>query len=64
MTVYRRLLLYLRPYLYRAFLPAVVCMVLFSATNGVLPFLVEHVFDDIFATRISAPSRPSLSLLS
>ena len=51
MTVYRRLLLYLRPYLYRAFLPAVVCMVLFSATNGVLPFLVEHVFDDIFADK-------------
>ncbi len=51
MTVYRRLLLYLRPYLYRAFLPAVVCMVLFSATNGVLPFLVEYVFDDIFADK-------------
>ncbi len=51
MTVYRRLLLYLRPYLYRAFLPAVVCMVLFSATNGMLPFLVEHVFDDIFADK-------------
>ncbi len=51
MTVYRRLLFYLRPYLYRAFLPAVVCMVLFSATNGVLPFLVEYVFDDIFADK-------------
>lgn len=49
MQTYRRLLTYLRPYAYRAFLPAVVCMVLFSATNGVLPFLVEHVFDDIFA---------------
>lgn len=51
MAIYRRLLLYLRPYLYRAFLPAVVCMVLFSATNGALPFLVEHVFDDIFADK-------------
>ncbi len=51
MTVYRRLLSYLRPYLYRTFLPAVVCMVLFSATNGVLPFLVEYVFDDIFADK-------------
>lgn len=51
MNIYRRLLSYLRPYLYRAFLPAVACMVLFSATNGVLPFLVEHVFDDIFADR-------------
>ena len=51
MALYRRLLLYLRPYLYRTFLPAVVCMVLFSATNGVLPFLVEYVFDDIFADK-------------
>ena len=51
MNIYRRLLLYLRPYLYRAFIPAVVCMILFSATNGVLPFLVEHVFDDIFAEK-------------
>ena len=51
MDIYRRLLLYLRPYFYRAFLPAVGCMILFSATNGVLPFLVEHVFDDIFAEK-------------
>lgn len=51
MDIYRRLLPYLRPYLYRAFIPAVVCMILFSATNGVLPFLVEHVFDDIFAEK-------------
>jgi subfamily B ATP-binding cassette protein MsbA len=26
-------------------------MLLFSATNGVLPFLVEHIFDDIFAQK-------------
>ncbi len=51
MDIYRRLLPFLRPYLFRAFIPAVICMVLFSATNGALPFLVEHVFDDIFAKK-------------
>ena len=51
MDIYRRLFSYLRPYLYSAFIPAVACMILFSATNGVLPFLVEHVFDDIFAEK-------------
>ncbi|MCS6925374.1 MAG: lipid A export permease/ATP-binding protein MsbA [Candidatus Binatia bacterium] len=49
MNMYRRLFPFLRPYLFSAFLPAVVCMLLFSATNGALPFLVQHVFDDIFA---------------
>jgi len=38
MKVYRRLLRYLRPYFFPAFVTAVVCMLLFSATNGVLPF--------------------------
>src|SRR5689334_9875278 len=51
MNVYRRLLPFLRPYLFSAFIPAIVCMLLFSATNGVLPFVVQHVFDDIFAQK-------------
>lgn len=51
MNVYRRLFPFLRPYLFPAFATAVVCMLLFSATNGVLPFLVQHVFDDIFAQK-------------
>lgn len=51
MNVYRRLFPFLRPYLFPAFTTAVVCMLLFSATNGVLPFLVQHVFDDIFAQK-------------
>ena len=51
MRIYRRLCPFLRPYLFSAFLPAVICMLLFSATNGVLPFLVQHVFDDIFAQK-------------
>jgi len=51
MNVYRRLFPFLRPYLFSAFFPAVGCMLLFSATNGVLPFVVQHVFDDIFAQK-------------
>lgn len=51
MNVYRRLFPFLRPYLVRQFIPALVCMLLFSATNGILPFLVEHIFDDIFARK-------------
>jgi len=51
MNVYRRLFPFLRPYLFSAFFPAVGCMLLFSATTGVLPFVVQHVFDDIFAQK-------------
>lgn len=47
--VYRRLLGYMRPYVWPRFVAAVACMLLFSATSGILPFLVERVFDDVFA---------------
>ncbi|MCC6763533.1 MAG: lipid A export permease/ATP-binding protein MsbA [Deltaproteobacteria bacterium] len=48
-ATYLRLLRYLRPYLWPWFTGAMVAMLLFSATTGVLPLLVERVFDDIFA---------------
>ena len=48
-TTYLRLLRYLRPYLWPWFAGAMVAMLLFSATTGVLPLVVERVFDDIFA---------------
>lgn len=51
MNVYRRLFPFLRPYLFPQFVTALACMVLFSATNGALPFLVERIFDDIFAQK-------------
>lgn len=51
MSIYRRLFPFLRPYLFPTFALAIVCMLLFSATNAVLPFLVERVFDDIFAKK-------------
>jgi len=46
--LYGRLLQYLRPYLWPRFAVAVVCMVLYSSTNGVMPLLVRGVFDDVF----------------
>jgi ATP-binding cassette, subfamily B, bacterial MsbA len=50
-SVYRRLLAYLRPYVWPRFVLAVICMILYSATNGVMPWLVRSVFDDIFVHR-------------
>ncbi|MGH7900096.1 MAG: ABC transporter ATP-binding protein, partial [Candidatus Binatia bacterium] len=51
MTLYRRLLGYLRPYLWPRFTLAVLCMVLYSSTNGVMPYLVQSVFDDVFVSK-------------
>jgi subfamily B ATP-binding cassette protein MsbA len=48
-SLYRRLLRYLRPYVWPHFAVAVCCMLLFSTTNGAMPFLVRHIFDDVFA---------------
>ena len=48
---YARLLHYLRPYVWPWFVAAVVSMLLFSASTGMLPLLVERVFDQIFANK-------------
>jgi subfamily B ATP-binding cassette protein MsbA len=48
---YRRLLDHVRPYLWPQFAVAVVCMLAYSATNGIMPFLVRSVFDDVFVQR-------------
>jgi ATP-binding cassette, subfamily B, bacterial MsbA len=47
--IYGRLLGYMRPYVWPRFVAAIACMLVFSSTNGVLPFIVERVFDDVFA---------------
>lgn len=52
-SLYARLLQYLRPYMWPYFSVAILCMVLFSATNGAMPFLVRHIFDDIFDAKNS-----------
>ena len=46
---YLRLLQFLRPYVWPYFILGMVCMLGFGATDGTLPFLVQHVMDDVFA---------------
>ena len=53
-TVFRRMLAYLRPYVWPYFVGAMATMVLFGATSGVLPFLVRYIFDDIFTAKNAA----------
>jgi subfamily B ATP-binding cassette protein MsbA len=48
MTSYRRLLGYLRPYLWPQGALAVAFMLAFSATEGAAPFLVRFTFDKVF----------------
>ena len=50
-SIYRRLLVYLRPYWWPHFTLAIVCMWVFSATNGAMPVLIQHIFDDIFTNK-------------
>lgn len=51
MKTYRRLLKYLKPYIWPRFVLAMICMLAYSATDGALPFLVQRVIDDIFAEK-------------
>jgi subfamily B ATP-binding cassette protein MsbA len=51
MKMYLRLLHYLKPYIWPYFSMATVCMVAYSTTDGALPFLVQRIFDDVFAQR-------------
>jgi subfamily B ATP-binding cassette protein MsbA len=50
-VTYLRLLRYLRPYVWPWFTCSVIAMLAFSASTGVLPLMVERIFDDIFASR-------------
>ncbi|MBX7138326.1 MAG: ABC transporter ATP-binding protein/permease [Oligoflexia bacterium] len=47
LQLYRRVLAYLRPHR-RDFVLALICMVLFGASDGAVPFLVKHILDDVF----------------
>jgi len=51
LQVYLRLLRYLKPYVWPHFSVAMICMIVYSATDGVLPFIVQRVFDDVFAQK-------------
>ncbi len=49
--LYRRILRYLRPYWWPRFTLAILCMLIFSATNGAMPFLIRSTFDDVFTNK-------------
>ena len=51
MNHYHRLLSFLKPYLWPYFSLAMLCMVVFGATDGALPFLVERIMDDVFTLK-------------
>ncbi|MBI1994078.1 MAG: ATP-binding cassette domain-containing protein [Deltaproteobacteria bacterium] len=51
MTIYLRLLKFLRPYVWPYFTMAMICMTGYSATNGALPFLAQWVVDDVFVQK-------------
>ena len=51
MKIYRRLLQYLKPYIWPYFSVAMICMLGYSATQGILPFIIKQVFDNVFALR-------------
>jgi subfamily B ATP-binding cassette protein MsbA len=59
---YRRLLGFLKPYFWPYFALAIVCMIGFGATDGMLPFLVQRIIDDVF-TRKDAAALTSVPLL-
>jgi len=48
MTHYRRLLSYLRPYVWPQAVVAVVCMLAFSGVESGIPFLAKYTFDQVF----------------
>ncbi len=51
---YRRLLQFLKPYIWPYFVLAMICMVAFGATDGSIPFLVQPIMDDVFGKRDQA----------
>lgn len=54
MSTYIRLIGFLKPYLWPYFTIAVLCMVGFGATDGMLPFLVQQIIDDVFTRKDQA----------
>ncbi len=48
--LYKRLFAYLKPYK-GVFAVALICMVIFGASDGVLPFLIKYMLDDVFAAQ-------------
>ena len=51
MKTYLRLLKYLKPYIWPYFALGLLCMIGFGATDGVLPFLIQRIMDDVFSAK-------------
>lgn len=51
MKAYIRLLVYLKPYIWPYFALGMICMLAFGATDGAIPYLVQHIMDDVFARK-------------
>lgn len=51
MKIYWRLLPLLKPYVWPYFALAIIFMLAFGATDGAIPFLVQHIMDDVFAKK-------------
>lgn len=51
MRTYFRLLPFLKPYIWPYFTLGMICMLAYGATDGAIPFLVQHVMDDVFGKK-------------
>ncbi len=51
MKVYRRLLHYLRPYVWPHFCGGIICMLLYSACTAAFPFVVRDAVDQMFVNK-------------
>lgn len=51
MKIYWRLLPLLKPYVWPYFALAIIFMLAYGATDGAIPFLVQHIMDDVFAKK-------------
>ena len=54
MQAYFRLLRYMKPYIWPYFTLGMLCMLGFGATDGTIPYLVQHIMDDVFARKNQA----------
>lgn len=54
MSIYLRLLQFLRPYIWPYFCVATGCLLLFSATDAAIPFLVRDMVDNVFVEKDQA----------
>ena len=54
MKTYLRLLPFLKPYIWPYFTGGMICMLLYGVTDGAIPFLVQHIMDDVFTKKDAA----------